>query len=334
MLSPKMSQNLARKASRYASLKFPRRRSPARTATDSGEQQSSVSKQSDPLGSVKVTCSSLNVRAGAGTNYERLGGLTGGKSVEYYEEKDGWLRIKYGTQDGWICAKYTDYKAPEPKPDPKPEPKQVVTTDVLRLRDKAGNGGDPAPDSKILDEMPAGTLLTVTDEQNGWYEVTYNGKTGWCCAEYTKEYTPIVGGDAQTKAINYAAQFLGQKTHDLCGTIPYLEDLSWYGPSNGGYDLNCANFACAILQNFNLIGSHTNLVDSMHGLCTNFGYHKLSDISQSKPGDVWLSSGHAELVYSNDGSTVKLIGSNNVEPDVQYVSINNPYTSATLYSLQ
>ena len=53
--------------------------------------------------------------------------------------------------------------------------------------------------------------------------------------------------------------------------------------------------------------------------------------SQAKPGDVCIlnNGGHIELVASNAGGNVKLIGSNNINADgSQQVSYGNPYGNA------
>lgn len=80
--------------------------------------QPSISKQDDPIGTAKITASSVNVRKGPGTNYERIGGLTQGKSIQVYEDTGEWLKIQYGTEYGYVMQKYTDFKDLE---DPLPE---------------------------------------------------------------------------------------------------------------------------------------------------------------------------------------------------------------------
>lgn len=54
----------------------------------------------------KVTASSLYVRKGPSTVYGKLGTLKNGVVVEIYEEKNGWYRISYGQDFGWVSAKY------------------------------------------------------------------------------------------------------------------------------------------------------------------------------------------------------------------------------------
>lgn len=198
------------------------------------DQKPGISKQNDPIGTAKVTVSALNVREGAGQNYRRIGGLTKGKAIQVYEEKDGWLRIAYGSGYGWVMKAYTDYKTPEPVVDPKPEqptvpetptftPFQVkVTADVgLNMRNVPGNGTTPASGSQVYYCIPYGTILTVTAEQNGWYKVTYNGKEGWVCATWTVDYDPSVQPPAPT--VNPDGVFVdvalkAQQTNYTCGS--------------------------------------------------------------------------------------------------------------------
>lgn len=384
----------------------------------------SATRRNVPLGTATVTASALNVRSGAGMNYPRIGGLVKGQSVPYYEEKDGWLRIAYGTKIGWVSAQYTTYtpstdpgttEPTEPTEPGTTEPsftafdvrvtasdglnvrtgpgasntkigaltagtvvtvqgeqdgwykidyngstgwicaeytekvdggstgggesettKKVTTTTALNLRDKPGNGSSAASGSQVLVTMPAGTMLEVQAEQDGWYKVTYNGITGWCCADYTAPYVEYTGSGKPADAVALAQKYLGKTTKDLVGVLPYLTDLSPYAGTNNGYDLNCANFVSAILQNCSLLGTHVINCSSLRSACTSFGYRIVSKAS-AKPGDVWISSGHTEIVETNNGGKITMIGSNNGGDDVQEVSRDSwsaQNVDADIYSLQ
>ena len=54
---------------------------------------------------VKVTADSLNVRAGAGTNYKVVDTVQKGEVFTIVEEKNGWGKLKSGA--GWISLEYT-----------------------------------------------------------------------------------------------------------------------------------------------------------------------------------------------------------------------------------
>ena len=192
------TSNLVRQAAQRVQKTMPIKKSGAiKRETGISQATKPIVKQNDPIGQATVTAGSLNVRSGPGTNYARIGGVNKGRVLDVYEEKDGWLRILYNTQEGWVSKQYTDYKGeepeitdPEPEPEPEPEVKYVKTTDALNMRDIPGSGTTPDPNSKVYLTIPAGTVLTVQDEKNGWYKVSYGGYTGWVCANWTASYTP------------------------------------------------------------------------------------------------------------------------------------------------
>lgn len=56
----------------------------------------------------KVTPSNgLNVRAGAGTSFKKLGALKCGTVIKILEVKNDWGRITYNGKSGWVCLTYT-----------------------------------------------------------------------------------------------------------------------------------------------------------------------------------------------------------------------------------
>ena len=58
------------------------------------------------LSGLHVTCRTLNVRAGAGTNFEILGTLSRGTEVEILDVLPGWYEIEYLGGVGYVSAAY------------------------------------------------------------------------------------------------------------------------------------------------------------------------------------------------------------------------------------
>lgn len=57
-------------------------------------------------GSYVTTASSLNVRTGAGTSYDKIGELPKNSSVTIIEIRNGWGQIEFNGQMGWISMSY------------------------------------------------------------------------------------------------------------------------------------------------------------------------------------------------------------------------------------
>jgi len=49
---------------------------------------------------------------------------------------------------------------------------------------------DRNPNSQRMELIPKGTKLVATQELDGWYQVSYNNKTGWVSKQYTTKVAP------------------------------------------------------------------------------------------------------------------------------------------------
>ena len=177
-----------------SAIKRPIRTLPGVTATRP------IVKQNTPIGTAQVTAGSLNVRQGPGTNYPRIGGLSKGQTITVYADEGTWLKIAYGNGEGYVSQQYTTFKdqasttdpttptTPEPStpttPEPEPETpatqkgKVVNVTSSLNVRAGAGTGYD-----KIGSLSPNETV-TIISKSGDWYEIEFNGGTGWVHADY------------------------------------------------------------------------------------------------------------------------------------------------------
>lgn len=165
------------------------------SSTSSGGA-SSASKSS---GSVQVTCDVLNVRKGAGTGNAIIGTLTKGKVVSYSEEKNGWLKISYNGQTGWISKQYTKTASSGGSSSggsssggttTSSTSTLYVNTAVLNVRNGPGTG------NAKIGSVTSGTKLTVVGEQSGWAKIKYGSGYGWVSKQYTSAKAPSSGGSS------------------------------------------------------------------------------------------------------------------------------------------
>jgi uncharacterized protein YgiM (DUF1202 family) len=151
-----------------------------------------------------VTADVLNVRSGPGTNYDRIDTLANGKKVTLLGASNGWYQISYDGKTGYVSGTYIQIESSGgTTPDPTPTPTQktgVVTADVLNVR------SGPSTDYSKIDAVYSGKQLTITGEINGWYQVSYDGKSGYVSGEYVaiKDNTPPAdpGDDPDTSVAN------------------------------------------------------------------------------------------------------------------------------------
>lgn len=127
----------------------------------------------------------LNVHEQPDASSKVLGTLKKDTAVVVTEEKYGWYTITFNGQTGYISAKYTTETDPStPTPTPTPETKTVYTTENLKVR------AQPNTSAKVLGTLKKGTKVETYGLKDGWYEIKYEGKTGYISAKYTTETDP------------------------------------------------------------------------------------------------------------------------------------------------
>lgn len=75
---------------------------PVSEATKETETETST----EPAKKEYITTEYLNVRSGAGTNFEKLGLLKKGEKISVISEENGWCKISYNGKDGYVFAEY------------------------------------------------------------------------------------------------------------------------------------------------------------------------------------------------------------------------------------
>lgn len=163
---------------------------------------------SQASGLTATTTDYLNLRAGAGTNYQVI--LTLGKGVTASvldNSNSGWVKVSTGSgKQGWCSRQYLKISGSSSSQPSSSSPSSssggsssgggdsgssggsgsaavtgaTVTADLLRLRQS------PSTSSAILSNLPHGTVLKVLDTSvSSWVKVqTAGGKTGYVSAEY------------------------------------------------------------------------------------------------------------------------------------------------------
>ena len=124
-----------------------------------------------------VTDGPLNIRSGAGTDYDRVGALARGDVVTVTDQSvEGWYGVTCGDLSSYASAQYLSFDLDSVQP----EPRQAVVTDgPLNVRSGAGSGYGR------VGSLNRGTVVTVTDQSvEGWYGVTHGNLSGYASAQY------------------------------------------------------------------------------------------------------------------------------------------------------
>ena len=120
----------------------------------------------------------LNMRKGAGINYDVITTVNKNEIVDVTAECNGWATVKYKGYVGWVSMDYL-VKYVEPVIS---TPIVDTTTDKIqfgRMTSKNNLKKSAASSSANVISMPKNAIVIIVKAENGWYKVKYNGKDGY-----------------------------------------------------------------------------------------------------------------------------------------------------------
>ena len=117
-----------------------------------------------------VTCDTLNVRSGAGTQYGKLGTLSRGTKLTGQME-NGWLKFSYEGQTAYCCGDYLQKVTGTP---------DGLTVICRTLNVRSG----PGTSYSKIGTLSRGTFVDVLETLEGWYKIAFGDGEGYVSALY------------------------------------------------------------------------------------------------------------------------------------------------------
>lgn len=126
-----------------------------------------------------VATATVNIRSSDSIQAERIGSVADGGRVQVEEVRpNGWSKIVYEGQKGFIKSEYLRMEEPE---EPETVIGKVTATTNINIRSSAGMDGER------LGLLAAGESLDLLAEEGEWCKVIYNGRTAYVKAEFVKK---------------------------------------------------------------------------------------------------------------------------------------------------
>ncbi len=190
----------------------------------------------DVQGGTVTTSSAVNFRQEATTQSASKGKLSDGTRVAILDETDGWYKVAYNGEVGYMSADYV-----ESQPIMNIECGGAkVTTSVLNVR------SGPGTENSIVTKLYEGSVAKIIGINNTWFKVQYGGETGYISPDYvtivpyqstvtasapvsvsTSSGSAATASGTRQQIIDYAAKFLGCK-YVYGGNTPSGFDCSGY----------------------------------------------------------------------------------------------------------
>lgn len=144
-------------------------------------------RNSESSDAVQVLADDLRVRSGPGTNFKVIGFIHRSDSVSFLDQNENWVKIRANGLEGWVSNEFVSIQSKTKKKEttedgsqgnPSSPQKATVTTDGLNLR------SEPSTQSKVIDTLSNGTVVTVLDKRADWLKISYDGAIGWIHSDY------------------------------------------------------------------------------------------------------------------------------------------------------
>lgn len=125
-----------------------------------------------------VASTTVNVRASDSEKSERIGRLAGGDKIQVLELLvNGWSKVMYENQEGYIMSKYLVLQE---NPSESAPIGVVEATDTLNVRAQA------SVDSARVGTLVKGGKAELLSDEGDWCKIIFNGQVAFVKSEYVK----------------------------------------------------------------------------------------------------------------------------------------------------
>ena len=257
------------------------------------------------MGKGTVTADALRLRSQANTNSAVLNLAPRNSVVTLLEELDGWYKVSYGDQVGYMSADWLDVTQSGSEAV---VGQGTVTADALNVRSGAGTVYNR------LGLLYKGTSVMILEDcGNGWYRISGGGYTGYVSGEWVKvsgnsssdssDAQPIGTGTVNTACLNVrsgAGTGYSRVGYLYSGnSVSILKDCG-----NGWYQISYGSGSAYVCAEYISTGSDSGDSDGGEqttGIVT-------ADALNVRSG---AGTGYSRLGLLYSGNSVTILGSSN-----------------------
>jgi N-acetylmuramoyl-L-alanine amidase len=135
-----------------------------------------------------VKASILNIRSGPDTSYSIIGKLESGEKVKIIEINQGWYKISFENDHGWVAGDYVDEAGPSLSTTTSTQPSETQTKKTVQVSATILNVRSSfSLEADVIDQLTQNDLVEVIQKNGEWYEISYQGEKGWVASWLVEE---------------------------------------------------------------------------------------------------------------------------------------------------
>ena len=182
-----------------------------------------------------VTNMDVNFRVGPGMDYKSMETLPADTAVDLVAKCDNdWFLVQRNGSLGFIKGEYVREVNEEAIYDAMRELPELIP--VVYAKTDVNVRPEANTNNQAYTTLKQGqSLRMVRKEDNGWYQVLYDGKVSYVNGDYVKEAVAVDGEALQLVSINKDTTVLDVPYGMDMGTIPQYEVAKVYGEIEGFY---------------------------------------------------------------------------------------------------
>ncbi|KDN57626.1 SH3 domain-containing protein [Exiguobacterium sp. AB2] len=127
------------------------------------------------------TKQTVTMYASRSTKAKAITSIPANKQVTRLAINKSWSQVKYGNHTGWVANSQLKLRYTS----------ETFAPRAYQLKEDAPLQNTYTTNGKMLVSIPKQTIVSSSERYNGWYKVTFNGKTGWVNGKYLVAYTPV-----------------------------------------------------------------------------------------------------------------------------------------------
>ena len=270
-------------------------------------ESSSSSSSSGQTGTINAY--SVRLRAGASTSTTILATLNKGATMTVTGTSGDWYSVRYNGTDGYVYKQYltvgeSSSNSSDPDVDPVSEDTGTIRGYYVRVRT------GPSTSSSIITSLNTGATLDVTGITGDWYQVKYNGQTGYVY----KSYLQLGEASSSSSSSSSSSTATGDGAAIVAEAKKYLGVPYVYGgTSPSGFDCSGLVYYVFMQEGYSLY--RTAGAQYRNGVAVSRSELQIGDIicfynsAMTSIGHVGIYVGDNQFIHASSGSGKVIISS-------------------------